>query len=205
MKRRVALFCAVSFMSLGFVLPAEAGTIYDNGPINGNTDAWTINFGFEVSDSFTVSGGASTVTGLSFGAWITPGDTVTSVEVFLSSEEGGGTSYFDQQVSLVQSSCVLNQFSFDVCRETGNFNGPQLGNGTYWLNLQNATDTNGDPVYWDENSGPSLASEGGEGTLPSEAFTISGNNNGSTPEPGSLLLLASGVLGVAGVLRRKLR
>ncbi len=30
-----------------------SGTIYENGPINGNTDAWTINFGFVVSDSFT--------------------------------------------------------------------------------------------------------------------------------------------------------
>jgi hypothetical protein len=29
------------------------GTVYENGPINGNTDAWTINFGFVVSDTFT--------------------------------------------------------------------------------------------------------------------------------------------------------
>ncbi len=30
---------------------------YDNGPINGTTDAWTINFGYVVSDTFTVSFG----------------------------------------------------------------------------------------------------------------------------------------------------
>ncbi len=26
---------------------------YDNGPISGTTDAWTINFGYVVSDTFT--------------------------------------------------------------------------------------------------------------------------------------------------------
>ena len=30
-------------------LPAAAQIVYENGPINGNTDAWTINFGFVVS------------------------------------------------------------------------------------------------------------------------------------------------------------
>lgn len=38
-------------------LPAAAQIVYENGPINGNTDAWTINFGFVVADSFTISGG----------------------------------------------------------------------------------------------------------------------------------------------------
>jgi len=28
--------------------------LYDNGPINGNVDAWTINFGFVMSDPFTL-------------------------------------------------------------------------------------------------------------------------------------------------------
>ena len=31
--------------------PLQADDIYDNGPINGNTDAWTINFGFIVTDA----------------------------------------------------------------------------------------------------------------------------------------------------------
>src|SRR6185369_16021481 len=33
------------------------GIIYDNGPINGTTDAWTINFGFVTADSFPSDGG----------------------------------------------------------------------------------------------------------------------------------------------------
>jgi hypothetical protein len=35
------------------VAPAMADIIYDNGPINGTTDAWTISGGYySVSDSF---------------------------------------------------------------------------------------------------------------------------------------------------------
>src|SRR4029079_4809561 len=34
--------------------PLDSGEIYDDGPINGTVDAWTINFGFVVSDSFPV-------------------------------------------------------------------------------------------------------------------------------------------------------
>ena len=72
----------------------------------------------------------------------------------------------------------------------------------------------GDPVYWDNNGGVGCHSVGcpsltwyNEGTIPSEAFTVDGtatSSTGSTPEPGSILLFASGLLGVAGLLRRKL-
>jgi hypothetical protein len=37
------------------VAPATADILYDNGPYNGTTDAWQINFGFSVSDLFTLS------------------------------------------------------------------------------------------------------------------------------------------------------
>jgi hypothetical protein len=51
------------------------------------------------------------------------------------------------------------------------------------------------------------------GTIPSESFTVLGTQSttttsttttGTTPEPSSILLLGSGILGLAGVLRRKL-
>ncbi|MFZ0792405.1 MAG: hypothetical protein WAM65_01460 [Candidatus Korobacteraceae bacterium] len=81
MKLRVA---SLSLLALGLTLaavPASAQVVYNNGPIYGNTDAWIFNFGYIQSDSFTVSGGNSTLTGLSFGAWLFPGDTLTSAEV----------------------------------------------------------------------------------------------------------------------------
>ncbi|MGA2371130.1 MAG: PEP-CTERM sorting domain-containing protein [Candidatus Korobacteraceae bacterium] len=196
-------------------IPAAAQTLYENGPINGNTDAWTINLGFVMSDSFTISTGNSTITGMSFGAWLGPGDILDSVEISLTSQANGGTLYFDGIVSMTQSGCVLNRYDYDVCTETGIFNGPTLNNGTYWVNLQNAVDNEGQPVYWDENSGigchsPGCPSEAGNGvgSDPSEAFSILGTasttTTGSVPEPTSLALFASGVVGAAALLRRKL-
>lgn len=45
-------------------VPAVAqGTIYDNGPIDRTTDAWTINFGFVVSGTFVVPSGGASVDG----------------------------------------------------------------------------------------------------------------------------------------------
>ncbi len=193
------------------VQPARAGQIYDNGPVNGNIDAWTINFGYAVSDSFTISGGNTTLTGMSFWARMFPGDLVTSVEISLTSAPFTGTTYFDQIVAVTQANCFFNAFGYQVCQETGGFAGPTLGNGTYYVNLQNATIPDGDPVYWEENSGvgcqspgcPSTAYENTIGTIPSEAFSLFGNVNGSTPEPNTALLLGSGVVGLAGMLRRK--
>src|SRR5512144_1709478 len=188
-------------------LPAIADTIYSNGPINGTTDAWTINFGFIVSDTFTVGGGGATVNGLAFGAWLFPGDVLQSAEVSITDAEFGGNTFFDGVVNFTQSGCVGNQYGFNVCTETGSFTDTNLADGTYWLNLQNASVNTGDPIYWDENSGPSQASENSVGTIPSEAFTLTGTGTTTTttstvPEPSSIMLFGSGILGLAGVLRR---
>ena len=51
------------------------------------------------------------------------------------------------------------------------------------MNLSNAVVNTGDPVYWDENSGPSLASENSVGTIPSESFTVLGSTTTSTQPP----------------------
>jgi len=189
-------------------IPALADTnIYDNGPGNFTTDGWTINFGFTVSNSFTLETG-NNITGMNFYAWLFPGDVLQSVEVSITSAEFGGTSYFDQVVNFTQSGCQSNQYGYDVCLESSSFAGPSLEAGTYWLNLNNAEVNTGDPVYWDENGGPSQASQNSLGTIPSESFTIMGGTgsttNPTTPEPSSILLVGSGLLGVAGMLRRKL-
>ncbi len=160
--------------------PLDSNDIYDNGPTNGNTDAWTINFGYITSDSFNVTSNNASVTGMSFAAWMDPGDTLGSVEVSITSSENGGTSYFDQIVNFNQSGCTGNEYGYNVCTETASFTGPTLNNGTYWVNLQNASVPNGDPVYWDENSGPSQASQNDVGTIPSESFTILGSATTTT-------------------------
>ncbi len=210
-------FASLSLLALCLTLaavPAAAQTVYNNGPINGNVDAWLIYEDFIVSDTFNVVNNNTAITGANFGLWLFPGDTLTSAELSITSSENGGTSYFDQTVSFTQGMCHGNERGFDVCHENTSFSGPTLNAGTYWLNLDNASVPNGDPVYWDENSGPSSASDNFVGTIPSEAFTVLGTQSsttststtttGTTPEPSSIILFGSGVLGLAGMLRRKL-
>src|SRR5271169_1786281 len=187
-------------------IPAVAQ--YENGPINGTTDAWTINFGYIVSDTFVAS---SSVTGFSFGVWEFPGDVMSSVDWSITTQENGGSTIGSGTASNLTDKFVSsNQFGYDIDLITAaGLNVATTSGTTYWLNLQNAVVPSGDPVFWDENSGtgcksngcPSMASESSVGTIPGEAFTISG---GSTPEPSSIMLFGSGILGLAGVLRRKL-
>jgi len=220
-------------LCLLMALPSAAQTLYDNGPIDGTTNAWAINFGFVVSDTFTADPG-QVVTGFDFGAWIFPGDSLSSVDWSITTAENGGTTYGSGTASaflngsrrgpqggtLVCSFHSTNQYGFDTgpCDVSGlsvplGVLGLKPALSTYWLNLQNGVVASGDPVYWDENSGigcggagcPSMASESAVGTIPSESFTIfGGSSSGTTPEPSGIMLLGSGILGLAGLLRRKL-
>ncbi len=200
---------AVVLLALVAVPAIAQQTIYENGPINGTIDAWTINFGFAVSDTFKIITDTD-VESLHFGAWLEPGDILENADVGISSSEFGGTIYFDGLVNFTQSGCSANQYGYNVCTESGTFPSFDLNPGTYWLTLSNAVVNTGDPIFWDENSGvgchspgcPSLASENSVGTIPSEAFTVDGTP--TVPEPSSILLFGSGVLGLAGLLRRKL-
>jgi hypothetical protein len=200
------------------VAPAMADlTLYSNGPVNGTTDAWAINFGFSVSDSFDCSYSGCIVDELHIGVWLTQGDSLTSVEMQL-----GSTSFGNQYADLVlnvagHTDLGINQFGEDVqIVDFGPFYGFDVMPGTNWITLQNAVTPAGNPVYWDENGGPSSAYENTLGSIPSEAFTVTGNcmccsiaGGGPdcrppVPEPSSIMLLGSGILGLVGVLRRKL-
>ena len=126
MNIRFALF-ALIVLAIGIATPAAAqNEIYDNGPINGNVDAWNINFGFAVSDSFVASDGNQTVSGMAFGAYLFFGDVLQSVDVSITSQPFGGTTYFDQVVSFTQTNCIPNNFGdFNVCRETAHVRRPK--------------------------------------------------------------------------------
>ena len=170
--------------------PPPAPEVYDNGPINGNINAWTINFGYSVTDSFVVVAPA-TVSSIVFGAWLSPGDTISSVEVSIGTSPFDG-SILDEIVNVTQSGCTQNQCGYNVCTESAAV-GPAIYQPCFsclsqgWVTLQNASVPSGDPAYWDENYGvacggylgifPSLCpssafSSSTIGPIPSEAFTL---------------------------------
>ena len=93
---------------------------------------------------------------------------------------------------------------YDFYTSTASGLNVSLGAGTYWLTLSAGASTNGNWLAWDVNSGPSQAVHNVNGNVRSEAFTIYGTSGTSTPEPGTLIMFGSGIIGLAGVLRRKI-
>jgi len=156
MKPRIA-WLAILLLSLAAVPTwAHSNWTYDNGPINGNTDAWTINFGYIVSDTFVAGGGSyDYVIGFSFGVWEFPGhgpcvlcgpirDTMYSVQWSITSGENGGMLYGSGTATrsggtLTDAFLSVNQYGYDMDRVTVTGLGiPVTPGTTYWLNLFNA-------------------------------------------------------------------
>ncbi len=205
------------------VAPAMAQVnLYDNGPYNGTTDAWTINFGFSVSDSFQVPS-FSNISDFHFVYWdASTSDLLTTVDIAFGNGSFGGTPTTLTGVNNVFLG--TNQFGYALYQ--ADYTGlNQNWQGPGFVTLSNACSTSGcsvsNPIYWDENSGagctgglgggcPSTAYENTIGSIPSEAFTLTGTTGsgtstgtGTTPEPSSIMLFGSGILGLAGVLRRR--
>ena len=93
MKLRIASLSLLTVCCLMLaVAPAMADTLYNNGPLNGSADAWTINFGFSVSDSFQVANNSS-IQGLHFNYWDDQTtDVVTTVDMQIGSTSFGGST-----------------------------------------------------------------------------------------------------------------
>ena len=209
---RTASFSLLTILCLLLaVAPAMADSLYSNGAYNGTTDAWTINFGFSVSDSFTM--GIDQIQGLSLVYWdASSQDVLTTVDMQLGSTSFGGN--INTLSGVTNTFLGTNQYGYNLYQADYSF-GSLPWSGAGYVTLSNACSTSGcsvsNPIYWDENSGPSTAYENTLGSIPSEAFTLTGTCGSGgpgcgppVPEPSSILLFGSGVLGLAGVLRRRL-
>ena len=205
MKTRTVLLwlLTISCITLATV-PAAAGVLYSNGPFNGDYDAWTINYGYSVSDSFVVANN-SAIQGLDFVYWIDPtrGETLTTVDIQIGSTSFGGN--IQTLTGVTNMYLGANSYGYSLYEADYTFTGIAWS-GAGFVTLSNACSTLGcseTPIYWDENNGPSIAYESAAGMIPSESFTLTGIG-GTIPEPNSVMLFASGILGIAGVLRRRL-
>jgi hypothetical protein len=221
LKIRIATL-SLTILCLALSVPAFAG--YSNGPTLGTLNAYFIDgpngpFGQTISDGFIEVGTGNAIS-YSFAEWVLAGDTPTGVDWSLGSTSFGnnlgfGHTFIDSTNSSVfclngQGSCG-GGFGYDVYIVTGTLNGASLADlGQYYFTLTNATDNRGDGFNgWDVNEGPATcyfqnaSGSGGCPTTESESFTIN-TGGGTTPEPSSIMLFGSGILGLAGVLRRKL-
>lgn len=190
----------------GFAKPPNT-LLYDNGPINGTIDAWTLDFGYAVANTYTISGPANSA---QIGLWAFPGDSLSQIDWAFGSAPGLA-DYSSGTSSVTYTFLGTNAFGYDI--GVGNFS-VSAPAGSGWFTIQNAVVPSGDPIYWDENDGPSNAWEStygydpclqvGVGSYPcSESFQLYGPSS-ATPEGGTFLLMGTGLVGLAGVVRRKL-
>ena len=202
MKMKFLALLGASVAMLG-VASADASTIYSNGPIDSTKAGWTINFGYALTNSFTL-GSTQTITGFTFGGWTVPGDVISSVDYgFSTSADYAITG----NASLSAGSLLPNAFGYDVHEYSASITPLTLGPGTYWFGLQNAA-AGGDPAYWDINNGPSVAFENTIGNVNgnlfagsnSTSFTLTGD---AVPEPASWAMMLGGFGLVGGAMRAR--
>jgi PEP-CTERM motif len=213
---------------LCFALVASADTFYNDGGIDGRDNAFFItgpdhpNFLGSVQDISNgfISAASGTPTTLEFGEWLATGLTPSSIGYEIGTT-AFGTDLGVGTVALNSGNSVFlfsNSFGYDIYDITIPVTSLAMTAGNeYWVSLSNAADSSGQDSTeaWDIPNGGS----GGPATcnfrqsginygncgLGGESFTLTGGTPPpTTPEPSSILLLGSGILGLAGVLRRKL-
>lgn len=191
----LALACAPAFAS---------NVVYSNGPINGTINAWNISSGFAVADGFDIFT-TTTITGFDVGLWVNPGETPYYTEWGLADKPdwlGGtfvafGAGYFSNTLYCLACGAGVA----DIYTSTVSGLNVTVPAGFYFLELLNGLTAQAGDEFWDQNNGPSFAYENTVGIIESEAFTVYGS---ATPEPGTILMLGSALVGAAGVLRRKM-
>lgn len=202
MSSLIKALAAVSVLSGGLLAAsaAQADVLYNNSPLNGNIDSYGISSGYSAADSFTLSS-AATVTGVDFGVWNLIGDVTTSVDWSIVTSPTGGSVVASGTAGVVATS-LGNNGGFDLYTDTISIPDVSLAAGSYWIELQNAGSGSG-TVAWDVNDGPSSAWDNIDGYVTaSNAFDIKGTET-PVPEPVTVALLGGGLLGLAGLRRRK--
>lgn len=225
MKMRIATL-SLTILCLALASTAFAAELYNDGPTDGTTNAFIIDgpssgaFEQTISDGFVASGSGS-ASSLDFVMWVAAGSTPTTATWALGTSEFGsdissgshisGTTLLCTNGSSFHGGICAGGFGFDVYNvHFDDLSGSLTAGSTYWLTLGGGNDSFGTQFDgWDVNNGPAdceFAVAGvpqGNCGAGGESFTLNGGTS-STPEPSSIMLLGSGILGFAGVLRRKL-
>jgi hypothetical protein len=206
-------FVSLSLLTICMLaaVPALADeTLYFNGTVTatGGAHDYNTKSPYSISDPFTVPN-SSDIETLSIEYWDHSNTVVlSSLQMAIGSTAFGGsfeTISPDAGSNTLLNGGVANSHGYYLVVADFTFTSIDWS-GAGWITLENAICGTGCTVLWDA-SDPNLdaynSSTGGlaKASIYGETFSLDGE---ITPEPSSLLLLGSGLLGLAGVLRRKL-
>lgn len=196
-------------LPLALALHAQANPVFSTGGVVGTVGGQNISSSFTVSNSFTLGSDAH-ITDFSFGLWLTPSSTFTSLTWSI------GTSFFGASVaSGTATSFTSSQLSGNVGYNNAyrvydigvDIPDLDLAAGTYYLTLDAVSAPDGG-AYWDiatSGASPLARQRSGVnelGDTPRNTFTLNGTEQ-SVPEPGSLALLGAAMLAALGASRRR--
>ena len=201
--RSLALLAFPAFMA---VTQCSAAAIFSAPPnLSGGTDM----NGNLVADSFTLASSA-TITQIQF--WALQDNLASytgSIFWSINTNSGGlpGSAILSGTASAVAASTGSSAFGLNEFIYSFNTNGT-LAAGTYWLELHNGP-TNAIPgtnMFWENSNANSGNSQTKDLSLPAQPFVANFTSLAfalSTPEPGSMVLMATGLLGAVLLRRRK--
>jgi len=183
-------------------VPALADTLlYSSGAYNGTITGYSIKPSNAVSDQFTVQAG-SDIESLTIVYWDHfPANLLNTVDMAISSTALPGSGF---ETLTANDNILLGTNAGGYSLYQADFTFTSIDwSGAGWITLDNATCSivGSCNVLWDVNNTSLIAEDIAHGAIGGETFALDGN---IVPEPSSLLLLGSGLLGLAGMLRRKL-
>ena len=110
---RIASLSLLALICLTVAAIPASANLWDNGPINGTNNAWYIDFGYTVGDSFQLIAASNTVTSFSFGAWVPTGDIVYSVDWSITEQ---GTLLASGTANGLQNQYQSTNAGYDIIR-----------------------------------------------------------------------------------------
>ena len=217
MKKAVLVALFLSLVAAMASLPASADTLFTTLGPGGSYDssgAWNVSGtaygGIVIGNPFTLGSGATVSD-----AVLALGNLFGSnppMNVYIESDNSGSP---DSVLASLTKVGTIPSYYFGGGLVTFTCSGIacDLAAGNYWLVAVEPDSTTAQDWYFAYNDPTTnrAAGLGGSPTgltvdsdLTENAFQIDGSPDAATPEPSSFLLLGSGLLGLAGLLKRKL-